>query len=220
MRFLLGLCISVLVVFAGCAKYQASSVSVPKGPDMPAWRPQGPVEVGADPYVDLKRQEAVFGGNLNKAGVFPIQLFIINRGNNELMVRTSEITLMLPGEDEIIPAGATAAAQRMEEKGDVVAATICCGIPGFLVASDAADKRRQARSEDYRQKEFRQASLRPGESSHGFLYFIPPDYIKPFSSAVLKVEFWDIVEANAFDVSLPLSGIVFEEGSGKTKKQQ
>ena len=217
------LILSLLIVMAwlvGCAKYQASSVSVPKGPDMPAWRAQGPVAVGADPYVDLERQEAVFGGNLNKAGVFVIQLFVINRGDNELMIRTSEITLMLPGEIEIIPAGAAAAAQRMEKKDEVVAATCCCGIPGFLVASDAADKRRQARSEDYRQKEFRQVSLRPGDSSHGFLYFIPPDYIQPFSSAVLKVAFWDIVEGKTFDVSVPLSGIVFEGGLGETKKEQ
>jgi hypothetical protein len=178
------------------------------------------VAVGADPYVDLERQEAVFGGNLNKAGVFVIQLFVINRGDNELMIRTSEITLMLPGEIEIIPAGASAAAQRMEEKEEIIAATCCCGIPGFLVASDAADKRRQARSEDYRQKEFRQVSLRPGESSHGFLYFIPPDYIQPFSSAVLKVVFWDIVEGKTFDVSVPISGIVFEGGFGKTKEKE
>jgi hypothetical protein len=177
------------------------------------------VAVGADPIVDLERQKAMFGGNLNKAGVLPIQLFIINRGDNELMLRTSEITLMPPGENEIMPAGATAAAQRMEAKGEVVAATICCGIPGFLVADAAEDKRRLARSEDFRQKEFRQVTFRPGESSHGFLYFIPPEYIQPFSSAVLKVVFWDIVEGKAFDVSVTLSGIVFEEEPSKTKEQ-
>jgi hypothetical protein len=186
---------------------------------MPAWRSQGPVAIGADPYVDLERQKAIFGGNLNKAEVFAIQLFVINQGDNELMVRASEITLILPGEIEITQAGATAAAERMEAKGEVVAATICCGIPGFLVAADAADKRRHARSEDFRQKEFRQVSLEPGDSSHGFLYFIPPEYIEPFSSAVLKVMFWDIVEGKSFDVSVTLSGIVFEEEPSKTKEQ-
>lgn len=57
----------------GCASYKASSAPVLKVADMPAWRVEGPLALGAEPYVELDRQ-AMFGGNAMKAGILPIQV--------------------------------------------------------------------------------------------------------------------------------------------------
>ena len=219
MRYIV-ICLSGLLSIMGCASYKASSAPVPKAADMPAWRAEGPLGVGADPYVELDRQKEMFGGNAKKAGILPIQVIVQNKGDRQLLVRESDMSLVLAKKVELSPSGATGAAARLESSSDVIAASACCGLIGFAVASSSADKRRQARLEDFRRKEFKKVTLRRGEIGYGFVYYIPPEGTEPFSTAILKVRFVDVEEATSTVVSLPLSGLDLEVVPQKDEEKE
>jgi hypothetical protein len=204
----------------GCASYKASSAPVPKAADMPAWRAEGPLGVGADPYVELDRQKEMFGGNAKKAGILPIQVIVQNKGDRQLLVRESDMSLVLANKVELSPSGATGAAARLESSSDIIAASACCGLIGFAVASSSADKRREARLEDFKRKEFKKVTLRRGEIGYGFVYYIPPEGTEPFSTAILKVRFVDVEEATSTVVSLPLSGLDLEVVTQKDEEKE
>lgn len=218
MQRTLALGLTVLVACAGCASYTPTSVPIPQAGAMPAWRTEGAVAVGADPYTQLERQEAVFGGDLNKEGVIPIQVFLQNQGDRRLLVRPSDMVLVLPDGSQMNPAGATATAAKLESSGGVIASTIAFGIVGYLVAASAADKARTARLEDYRRKELQDTKLEKNASIHGFVYFIPPPGTPAFTESTLVVRVVDSEELTSLVVHLPLHGVEFKGAPAKAEQ--
>jgi hypothetical protein len=192
---------------------------------MPVRQSMGPVTVGADPYVQKDRQKAVFDGVLTDEGVLPIQVFLLNEGDRRFLVRASTITLTFPDGTQIGPAGATAAAAKMESTGGVIGWTIGFGLVGYLAASSAEDKARAARLADYKSKELQDAMLGKDGSAHGFIYFVPPSGTAPFTEATLTVQFMDNEDFTSLAVRLPLTGLHFkavpanqEEGGDPTAR--
>lgn len=114
MRRSLALLLSSLIPLTGCASYTPSSAPIPKGADMLAWHSEGGLGVGADPYVDLEEQEAVFDVNLMAGGVLAINLLVQNDSDRQLLVRRTDILLVLPDGTQLRPAGASQAASKME----------------------------------------------------------------------------------------------------------
>jgi hypothetical protein len=210
MRRACALWLSVLVAVSGCASYTPSSMTVPKAGAMPAWRTEGPLSAGADAYVQKDRQKAVFDGELTAEGVLPIQVFVRNEGSRQLLVRPSTMTLALPDGSQLGPVGASAVAAKMESSGGVIGWTIGFGLIGFLAASSAEDKARAGRRADYRSKELQDLTLAKDDSAHGFVYFIPPPGISPFSEAVLMLRFVDAEDLTSTVIRLPLSGLEFK----------
>lgn len=117
----------------------------------------------------------------------PIQVFVQNQGERRIIVRPSDMVLALTDSNQMNTAGAHAAAAKLESSGGVIAASIAFGIVGAMVAGSAAEKARAARLEDYRRKEMQDANLRKDESTHGFVYFIPPTGTSAFTEATLVV---------------------------------
>ena len=144
------LLLSLAVLSLGCASYTSTSAPIPKAGSMPASQTEGYLEVGADPYTQLDRQRTVFGKDLNAAGILPIQVFVLNKGKDRLLIRPSDMGLAFPDGTQISPAGASATSAKMESIAGVIGAGIAFGIIGVLVASNAEDKARAARLEDYR----------------------------------------------------------------------
>lgn len=211
MRQLLVVWMSVLVAFSGCASHTPSSMPVPKAGAMLAWRTEGSVAIGADPYVEKDRQKAIFDGDLAAAGVLPILVLIRNEGSRVRFVRASTITLTLPDGGELGPVGTTAVVAKMESAAGVIGSTIAFGIIGALVAGGAQDKARASRLADYQSKQLQTVKLRKGESTHGFVYFIPPPGTAFFTEATLAVKVVDVEDFASFAVRLPLSGLDFKE---------
>jgi len=114
MRRSLALLLSSLIPLTGCASYTPSSAPIPKGADMLAWHAEGGLAVGADPYVDLGEQEAVFDVNLMAGGVLAINILVQNDSDRQLLVRRTDIVLVLPDGTQLRPAGASLAASKME----------------------------------------------------------------------------------------------------------
>lgn len=220
MRRLLVLLLSSLIPITGCASYSATSAPIPKGADMLVWQSQDGVAVGADPYVAVEEQEAVFDVNLMAEGVMAVQVLVQNDTDRRILVRRSDMVLLLPDGTQLSPAGATQTASRLESSGGVIGATVAFGLIGFLVASSAEDKAREARQSDYRSKEFNDATLGKGESAHGFVYFIPPPGIPAFNEATLKVRCVDTDEGTSTAILLALSGLGFEEVPARTEEKE
>lgn len=210
MRRCLALSILVLGFIDGCASYKPSSAPVPEAGAMPAWRTEGIAAAGADPYVQPDRQKGVFDADLNDAGVLPIQLLVQNEGDRGMLVRPSDIRLVLPDGRQIGPVGTAAVVAKLEKPSMHFWPTFFLGLPGALVSMSASDKARGDRQGDYRSKEFRDATLRKGQSAHGFVYFIPPAGTPAFTEATLTVRCVDTEEATSFVVSLPLTGLDFK----------
>ncbi len=195
----------LVVAIAGCASYRPTAAPVPQPGAMPHRQEAGNAVVSADPYTQPERVKATFGGDLIASGVLPIQVNVENLGPKRLLVRPSDAVLEFAEGRQIAPAGAFAAASRMERSGKVVAATVGFGMLGYLAASGAEDKARAARQEDFRRKEFPEKRLEKGESAHGFLYFLTPQGTN-LSSAALLMRLVDVEGGNSSVVKVPLSG--------------
>jgi hypothetical protein len=206
-RSLVALGLASLLLLHGCASYTPKDVTVPKPAVMPAWVREGVVAVGADPYLQKERQKAAFDGDMSEEGILPVQVLVLNEGPRRLLVRASDMILLLPDGRQIASAGATAVATRFEQGiGDVIGWGIGFGIIGMLAASANKDSVRTARLSDYRSKELAEAFLDPGQSAHGFVFFIPPIGTTGMADGVLLVHFVDANDASRQSVRVPLRG--------------
>ena len=201
--------LAILLGLSGCASYAPTSATAPASSSLPFMVTDGNVTVGADPYTQAERLKACFGGDLNDVGVLPIQVIVRNDGDRKILVRPSDVILVIPNCGQFCPAGASAAASKMESIGGVVASGVAFGIIGVLVASNAEDKARAARLEDYKRKELQESRLGPGESASGFLYFVPPPGTKAFNEADVVFRPVCIDDATSSVVKLPVSRLNF-----------
>ncbi len=211
MRRTLVLCSGLLIALTGCASYTPSSAQIPKAAGMPAWRTEGAVGAGADPYVQPDRQKAMFGGNLRNEGVLAVQVLVENRGDRRQLVRRSEIALGLPDGTQFSPSNASSASAKLQSIGGVVGSTIAFGLIGFLVSSSANEQASAARLADYQSKELQDVTLGKDQPAHGFVYFIPPAGTQAFNEATLSVRFVDAEDATGLVVRLPMTGLEFKK---------
>jgi hypothetical protein len=203
----LGILWLVLVAaIAGCASYRPTAAPIPQPGAMPHRQEVANAAVSADPYTQTERVKATFGGDLTASEVLPIQVNVENLGPKRLLVRPSDAVLELSDGRQSAPAGAFAAASKMERSGRVVAAAVGFGLLGYLAASGAEDKARAARQEDFRRKEFPEKRLEKGESAHGFLYFLTPPGTTNLSMATLVMRLVDVEGGTSSVVKVPLSG--------------
>jgi len=195
----------LLLFLTGCASYNASLAPVPKLETLPASTSQGDIVVGADPYVQSVRQQAVFDGNLVEEGIFPIQIFVRNNGDRKVLIRRSDMMLLLSDGKQVTPAGAFAVASKLEKTSSHFWPTFFFGLAGAFAAENASEKAKTARKEDCQSKEFKDVTLGKSESSYGFVYFVPPAGTESFKNATLTVRCIDTENSSSSVVKLPLS---------------
>lgn len=203
---------AVALVLAGCASYEPSSPPVPKKTEYKTYEVEG-LSAGALPYVDPKLQEATFDADLDAADILAIEVYVENGRGESVLVRPSDATLSLPNGKSIAPSGVSSAVAKIDEEGSVIGATIAFGIVGALVAQSAEDDAKAARRSDYEAKSLPQVELNPGESKHGFLWFLPPRGTPAFDKAELSIRFIDPGTGRSWRVEIPLSGLSFEPAS-------
>jgi len=206
MRHLCMLWLATAVALSGCVSYRPTAAPIPQWGTMPHRQEAANALVSADPYTQPEKVKATFGGDLTAAGVLPVQVFVENRGAKRLLVRPSDAVLEFADGRQIAPAGAFAAAAKMERSGKVIAATVGFGLLGYLAASGAEDKARAARLEDFQRKEFVEKRLEKNETAHGFLYFLTPPGTTNLSSAQLAMRLVEVEGGKSSVVKVPLSG--------------
>jgi len=194
-----------------CASYEPSSAPLPAKTDFDMVEAQG-LAVGADPYVDPAQQEAIFDADFDKADVIALHVFIENKRSTAAVVRASDMSLSLPDGNAISSSSVLKVTNKVGEEGSVIGATIAFGLVGALVASNAEEKARAARIDDYESKSLGTKDLLPGQSADGVVFFIPPKSWPAFEVASLSVRAIDQMNGTNLVVDVPLAGLSFEPG--------
>jgi len=236
MRRYLALCLSVLMVFPGCASYTVRPAPAPKIVTMPFSRIENAVMVAVDPYIQPERQKEVFDADLKKLGVLPLYLVVENRGDRELSLQRFEaIALELPDGSQINPVDASPIARRLGrgdgdggfKRGDEVVGAVML-LPllfpvalAILAAQTTETNTTEARIADYTNKEFKDVVLSKNDSAHGFVYFMPPEGTLWYTKARLVLRFVDKTAGTSFVIRVPVSESgFFKGGPVDTKKEE
>jgi hypothetical protein len=202
----------VISAAAGCASYTPSTVSVPSIATAPAKITDDGVTVAADPWVQRDRQQSAFDADLADEDVIPVQVVVQNASGRPVWVRASDISLVVPDGRQVPTSSASSVAAKLQSSGRVIGWTVAFGVIGFLASATAEEQARNARVQDYRQKELTEARVEPQGSAHGFVFFILPKGTPPFDRADLVVRFVDLQQTAVRTAQLPLSGLASRAG--------
>lgn len=175
---------------------------------MPVLRDVDGLAIGVDPFADPERQRQVFGASLTSAGVVAIQLLAENRSTRTILLRRSDMALLV--DVKRYPAiGSVAVSSRLSEIGAVMGGAFAFGVFGVLATGSSQDAAHAARVDDYDRKEFKDATLAPGASARGFIFVIPPDATAAFDAGTLQIKVVDVETGRGRLVDLPLTGLGF-----------
>ncbi len=200
----------LVLAMAACASYEPSTVAVPQ-PTASQWVVLGDFAAAAEPYVDPEQQQAIFDADFDEADVIAIQVVVENRGKTSKLVRPSDIVLELPDGQKLPPATVATTVTKVGEDGSVVGSALAFGVIGAIVAANAENEARAARTQDYQGKALQVSALNKNDQAHGFVFFIPPRGTQPFDEGTLHVRFADTADSTSQVVELPLTGISYEE---------
>lgn len=211
--------LALLLLGSGCASYEPTAMPAPKV--QPAdWHVEDDLAVAVYPLVEEVQQQQVLSANFNQAGVIPLQVVAENRTDRMLLVRPFDLVLTLPDRRTVGPTASASVANMVDEEGSVVGPAIAFGLIGYMVASNAEESAKQARMADYESKSFRSKRLAKNQSTHGFVFFVPPPGSGTFDEATLSVFFVDEEAARTEKVDVPLTQLGFIPAEDRKKERQ
>jgi hypothetical protein len=184
------------------------------------WHVKNGLAAAVYPYVEVEQQQKVLNADLNEADVIALQVIVENRTARMMLVRPLDLVLTLPDQRTLGPTSVASVANMVEETGSVAGPAIAFGIIGYMVASNAEEKAKQARVADYDAKSLRSKSLAKNQSTHGFVFFVPPPGSGAFDEATLSVFFVDEQAATTEMIQVPLTQLGFEPEEVRKKKEQ
>ena len=203
--------LALLLLGSGCASYEPTATAMPSPTvQQEDWHVQNGMAVAAYPIVEEPQQQQMFDANLNDTGVIPIQVVIENRTERVKWVRPVDMVMTLPDKRTFGPTAVDSVAARVDEDGSIAGSYLAFGIIGYVVASNAENSAKQARTADYEAKSLRSSKLSQDQSSHGFVFFIPPPGTGELDEATLSVFFVDDQEAASERIDVPLTGLKFK----------
>ncbi len=234
-------CSVFFAVSSGCSSYTPKPLPTVEFSSIPVQYTEGDIQLGAEVYVQLDRQTAVFDAELSKCSVLPVRVLVRNLGQRAVWVRSTDVELDLPDGPQLTPidvftvgrCGETLArgepptpiiappaplwglGPQVGAVSGLIGATI--GLGSLAVAEASVNNPRIAH---YQKIELRAAVLRQNESTHGFVFFyVPPDN-QLSDTAVMNVRLHDAEDDSSFSVRLPLSGLRFETQSPGSKPEK
>jgi hypothetical protein len=196
--------IVTLVATEGCnllPEYTPRIVDAPRLEQMPSHTLEQPIALGAEPYWQRDRQVEVFDDDLGSAGILAVLVCFENRDERTLLARPSDVLLRLPDGVPVSPAGPSSVASRLEHRSAYVLAN---GVYYAYRTNVAIDQARSDREADLVKKGLPERRLGRGKRALGFVFFVLPSTVEPFTEATLEVRFVDVEEGSSFVVSLPL----------------
>lgn len=205
-RLLVGTLVLAYLTTA-CASYTAKSLAIPAIESASVSREERSLRVGVNPYVEAEKSKQLFDANLKEARILALEVLVRNNGQRRLAVRKSDFILRLPVGKEYTPAHAADVTTRLESIGGVVGWTIAFGLVGLVASSMAKNSADTARRADFGSKEFRDATLFPGEAAHGFLFYLIPDDVRDLKNPSLVARAIDDADAARISVEVPLGDL-------------
>ncbi len=203
------------IVFAAatlsaCASYTPTSQPIPQI-EKADWTVVDGLAAAVDPYIQAERQKTLFDADLTGSNVLAIQLTVENGLDRAMLVRPSDVQLVLPDGRAYASSNVNVVVSTVGESGSVVGSGIAFGLIGVLVASNAEESARKARTFDYSNKSFVEKYLTPGEQATGVVFFIPSTSICEINEATLRVKFVDPDNAKTDVVDVLMAGLEYEE---------
>ena len=191
-------------VLTGCASYSPTSQPI-TAEDSVNWHIENSLAVAPDLYLDAKEQRNLFDADLTDSNILAVHVAVENRADGARLVRPSDMRLLLPDGRIFAPSGVSTVVATVGESGSVVGAGVAFGLIGVLVASNAENQARKARTFDYGLKAFPEKYLAKGERAEGVVFFIPAMSICEIKEATIRVRFVDPDSATSetIDVALP-----------------
>ena len=170
-----GLCCLLLIVttLVGCAR---TPTAIPVKP-MEAYefrQVQGSVRVAVDPFFTVDRTRAAFRGgeDFPEKGLLPVQVVIENGSAGDIQVDPRDFRLVRgSGRSEIALSSYDAFSRVKLPVG-------WWALGAGLVGGSVPAYRNEARQRDIEARELREATVAPGKSATGFVYFALDEYEK------------------------------------------
>jgi len=212
-------------LLAACSSYHAHEAPRAAPESMPSRYRAGSLSLGADAYSQPDRQEQMFGEDLTRIAVLPIQAVVTNDAEQAVTIAPENFRLALPRQDAAAPRPsfeissllapeigiADYAAAGVGALGGIGGAigAIAGRLIGFMGAA-ALDWSRQstlqARGEDYERKGWKAVKLGRNQSASGFLFFVIPPGTAPFDEAVLHLTVQQS-DNHTMNLSITLKGL-------------
>lgn len=225
--------IALAVLLVGCESYTVKDSPAVKAEAMPYTQAEGPLLVGADPYVQPDKAKEVFGADLLAADVIALQIVVRNTGERPIRVETKNFRLSLPSGEVAAPRPAVEVAALFNPKTGLLdhASTgiglvgrfagaiggLVAGVAGNVVSGSIKGSQKDvfvARQQDYARKELKGVALGKNESTRGFLFFSVPAGTPAFDEAALILDLYES-DAKSVSIKLPLKGLGYKPPSGK-----
>lgn len=172
------------------------------------------VFAAAQPFVNPELLKEEFGIPLHEAGIIVIKVSLRNDSEQTLLVRGSDIHLVLSDGKRIAPAFPMALTSKLEEvshTGGAVAAIL--GAPlGVLVTFTKGAEKSKKRMElinKLQAKQLGERMLGKSDAAEAFVYFIPGQGTPAFDKASLTFCFIEPDTARGIRVELPLENLGF-----------
>lgn len=217
----------VLVGGSGCGvPYTAQPAPVPRLEVMPWSHTEGSMAIGADPYLRAQRLKLVFGQDLTRYEIIPVQILVRNVGEGRLWLQRSGMALELPNGTAITPLRATTVAKMALPPApytpDEMALVALTNMPLLVILNEATGGASETLSRiagkadllpnpdgrtDYWRKELKEVILNSGESAHGFLFFPWPRTAPMFEEATLTMPVVELEGATRVVVRVTLRGL-------------
>ena len=165
---------TLLLILSGsilpAADYEIKTVPVQPMEAYPARTTIGKVTIAADPYDTNEKSFTAFDvKDLNSRGYFPVHIIIKNDSPSFMTIRTRNIILITASGDQLYTTPGTIVVD------DVVKSGLTIKVP--MKESDDPDTPTKTGSplSDFTSKELIIASMAPGSTTDGFLFFFTPE---------------------------------------------
>jgi hypothetical protein len=171
---------------------------------------QSLVSATAEPYTNKVETKEGLKYPFSKAGVIAIRVTMRNDCEREVLMRGSDMHLLLSDGSRIVPACATVVIERLEEERHAADTAIAWLMPfgtTLAVIGQAGD--RKTSRVDLNSKQLGDKKLAPGETAEGLIYFVPTEGTPAFTNAKLEVWCVDPATLCGLRLELPLNDLTF-----------
>jgi hypothetical protein len=203
----------VILLLTGCQSYTPppAPVSTAKSQIQPAnWIVSNGLTAAAEPITRAAKQLETFGEDMTGANILPVYVVAENRSQNPMIVRGSDMQLILPDGKIANAASLSTVASAVAGPGDIRGSGYTFGLIGVLV-SNAQSKNHAARVADYSKIAFHEKQLEPNEKISGVVFFHPQTLVCDIGEAIVRVEFVSSDLAASEKLDLPISGMTYEK---------
>lgn len=192
---------SVLLVLIGCGTnpikpYQPASPSISERTAQ-----ESGAEVALDPFVESSRTKEYFAIDAVDEGIAILHVRVANKTTNQtFLVEKKNFQLVRSG----AAGGLTGDGKKIERS--MAAANAVAWVLGTGAIANGMVSHSTEIQRNFTSKEMGNASLSPGESMEGFIYFMPVKHGEDWTrNAVVKINLTEIKTQQVIELNIPLS---------------